>query len=218
MSKQMIRSIVAGGVVVLACALGGAASAGRLVSPPAIAGISPASAQPGTTVTITGTGLTGATVTLRNPKSNAPAVTATTTETVVNPQGTQIVLTIPDGSDAAGGVIAPFGVDRLVITTPGGSATALFTVLKLRQAAHGPVITGFTPRRAAPGHTVMITGSNLNGATGVWLSGRKARFKVPSASEILAVVPKHAVSGKWSVKTDVGTASSMRFTVLAPAA
>jgi hypothetical protein len=65
----------------------------------------------------------------------------------------------------------------------------------------------------------MITGSNLNGATGVWLSGRKARFKVPSASEILAVVPKHAVSGKWSVKTDVGmTASSMRFTVLAPAA
>jgi hypothetical protein len=215
--EVMIRSIGAGAVVVLACALGGAAGARNLGSP-AITGVSPASAQPGMVVTITGTSLTGATVSFHKARSAVPPVTATQAETIVNPDGTRILLTIPDGSDAANGMTAPFGGDRLVVTTPGGSATTSFMVLPLARTGHAPVITAITPRRAIPGHTVRISGSNLNGGIGVWLTGTKAKFRVPSSSTILARVPRNARSGRWSVKTAVGmTASAMRFTVLTPA-
>ena len=61
MRKQMIRGIVAGVVVVLACALNNAGSAKRLDCP-TITGLTPAAAEPGKTVTITGTGLSGGTV------------------------------------------------------------------------------------------------------------------------------------------------------------
>jgi hypothetical protein len=215
-NHMMIHWIVGSVVVVLACALGGAAAARGLDSP-AITGVSPASAQPGMVVTISGTSLTGATVSFHTTKPATPPVTATQGETTVNSDGTRILLTIPDGSDAANGMMAPFGTDQLVVSTPGGSATTAFTVLPLAPMSQAPVIARITPSRSFPGHMVTIWGSDLNGAIGVWLSGRKATFKVPSSSTILARVPRHAPSGRWTVKTRLGTTvSSMRFIVLAP--
>jgi hypothetical protein len=217
MSKEIThRGVAALVVMVLAFALGGSAVAKNLGTP-TVTSISPSSAQPGMTVTITGTNLTGATVTFRRKGSGLQPVTATQAETTISPDGTRILLTIPDGSDAADGLMALAGANRLVITTPGGMATASFTVLPLRQAAMKPIITGITPRHARSGRTVTIIGAHLSGAKGVWLSGMKATFKVPSASKILAIVPKHAKSGRWTVRTDVGTTSSaLRFTVLVP--
>jgi hypothetical protein len=216
MRKQMILWIVAGVVVVPACALSSAGSARGLDSP-TITGIAPAAAQPGKTVTITGIGLTGATVSFQKAKSSAPPVTATQAETIVSSDGNQILVTIPDGSDAANGMTAPSGMDELIVATPGGSVTAHFMVRPLEQTGQGPVITGLMPHRTLPGRTVTITGAHLSGATGVWLAGRKVRFKVPSDSKILALIPKNARSGRLSVKTAVGiTASSMRLTVITP--
>jgi len=216
MSKQMIQWIVTGLVVVLAGVLGGSAAAKGLDSP-TITGISPASAQPGQTVTITGSSLVGATVSFHRGRPGMPPVPATQAETIVNPQGTQIVLTIPDGSDAANGMIAPIGMDQLIFTAPSGTVAAHFRVLPLRQAGKAPLITAITPHRGSPGEKVLITGGHMSGASGVWLTGHKAKFTVPSDSKIIAIVPRHATSGKWTVKTAVGmTVGSARFRVVAP--
>jgi hypothetical protein len=215
MSKQMIRWVVMALVVGLACALQSSAGAKGLDSP-TVTGISPAAAEPGKTVTITGASLIGATVTFHHGRAGTPGVTATQAETIIDPTGNRILLTIPDGSDAANGMMAPIGVDRLIITAPSGSVAAAFTVLPLRETGHAPVITAISPRSASPGQTVTITGGHLSGATGVWLTGHKAKFKAPSDSKIVAIVPMHATSGEWTVKTPVGMKSSpLRFTVKA---
>ena len=216
MSKQKTHWIIAGLVVALACALGGSALA-KALDAPMVTSMSPGSAEPGKTVTITGSGLSGATVTFRKLHSTQTPVAATQAETQVSSDGTRILLTIPDGSDAANGMTAPFGRVQLVIATPGGTVTRSFDVMPLSQRSLAPVITGFTPRKAAAGHTVTISGSHLSGTKGVWLNGVKATFRVPSDSKILAIVPKHAKAGAWKVTTAVGTtASHLRFTVVAP--
>jgi hypothetical protein len=217
MGKHMTHWIVVGLVVASGCAFEGSATVARLGSP-TIASIAPASAQPGTTVTITGTGFVGATVSIRGASASAVPVTATQAETIVGSTGTQIQLTIPDGSDAANGMMAPLGRDLLTVATPGGSVAAHFTVLPLRRTGKAPTISGFTPHRAFPGRMVTITGTHLSGATNIWLAGRKVKFQVPSDSEIRARVPMHARSGRWTVKTAVGTTVSAKgLTVLTPA-
>jgi hypothetical protein len=214
MSKHVSQLVAAAVVVAFTLALGGSALAKSLDSP-TITGITPTSALPGSTITINGTNLSGATVTFRKLHSSLPPVAATQAETTVTSDGTRILLTIPDGSDAANGMLAMAGKNQLLVTTPGGTAAAPFEVLGLRKVGMAPVISALRPLRAHPGSTVTIIGSHLSGTRAVWLAGRKAQFRVPSDSIILATVPMHARSGQWSVTTPVGTtASSLRFAVL----
>ncbi len=218
MSNQIIRRSMVGLVAgMLVFALGGSALA-KSLDGPTITSISPRSAQPGKIMIIRGSALTGATVTFQKSQPGQQPVPATQAETIVSPGGTRILLTIPDGGDAANGLIAPSGVDQLVVTTPGGTTTRPVTVLALTRHAMKPIISGVMPRNAHPGQRVTIKGSNLNGATAVWLSGTKAIFTVPSSSKILAIVPKHAKTGRWSVRTGVGTTGSPRFKVLTTSA
>src|SRR5262249_5650794 len=161
---------------------GTASSTGNFSVHPRITAFSPTSGMPGTTVTITGTSLTGATAVKFNGTSAAFTVNS----------GTQVTATVP--ANATTGPIA--------ITTPGGTATSAtsFTV--------GPRITGFTPGSGAVGASVVINGANFTGATAVKFNGATAVFTVNSPIKITATVPAGATSGKISVTTPAGTVMS----------
>jgi len=73
-----------------------------------------------------------------------------------------------------------------------------------------PAITSFTPTSGKPGATVTITGKNLSGASAVEINGVKAAYTVKSATKITVTVPSNAKTGKISVTTKSGTATSTK--------
>jgi hypothetical protein len=78
-----------------------------------------------------------------------------------------------------------------------------------------PTVTGFSPTSGPTGTSVVFTGTNLTGATVVKFNTTNATaFTVNSATQITASVPAGATTGKISVTTAGGTASSAaNFTV-----
>lgn len=176
-----------------------------VVPKPTIAAIAPASGSTlgGTTVTITGTNLTGA-------EAVTFGGTAATSFTVDS--ATQVTATTP--ARAAGAV-------NVAVTTPGGTATRTsgFTYVSVV-----PAIATIAPAEgpAAGGSSVTITGTNLTGATAVSFGGSAATsFAVDSATQIRATTPAHAAGAvDVTVTTPYGDATSTNgFTYLgAPSA
>ena len=163
---------------------------------PAITGFSPASGPVGTSVTISGTNLTGATVVKFN-GVNAPSFTVNS--------ATQITAAVP--ANATTGPIA--------VTTPGGTAASAthFTV-----TTPAPTITSFAPTSGPVGTSVTISGTNLTGATSVKFNGvnQPAYTVNAGGTQITAAVPATATTGPIAVTTLGGTAtSSTNFTVTA---
>jgi len=168
-----------------------------VMQPPTITAFTPVSGGAGTVVKITGTNFTGATAV------KFAGATATTF-TVVS--ATAITAAVPSGAVTG----------KITVITPGGTAisAANFTVIP------PPTITAFTPTSGLVGQMVTITGTNFNGATAVKFAGTTATtFTVVSATSITAKVPTGATTGKITVTTPGGTASSAtNFTVSAPLA
>ena len=162
---------------------------------PTITSFSPTSGPAGTSVVITGTNLTGAT----QVEFNTTAATSFTVNSA-----TQITAVVPTGATTG----------PISVTTPGGTAASPsnFTV-----PSTAPTIVSFVPISGPVGTTVIITGTNLTGATGVTFRRTAATsFTVNSATQITAVVPVGATSGTISVTTPEGTAvSASSFTVTA---
>ncbi len=175
-----------------------ASSIPRVVTAPAaptVTGFTPAAGPVGTTVTVTGTGFTGATKVAFHGTSAAFRVN----------NAARITATVPSG--ATTGTIA--------VTTPGGTATstASFTVT----APAAPTITKFTPASGGIGSKVTLTGTHFTGATKVAFHGVSAVFSVSSATKITATVPSGATTGTIAVTTPGGTGTSATsFTVTAP--
>jgi IPT/TIG domain len=69
-------------------------------------------------------------------------------------------------------------------------------------------VSGFAPTKGKAGAKIVITGTNLTGATSVKIGGAAAIFKINSSTKITATVPLKAKSGKVSVTTPYGTATS----------
>ena len=151
---------------------------------PTITGFSPASGGVGTSVAIAGTNFGGATAVRFNGISAAYVVNS----------ATQVTATVPAG--ATTGPIA--------VTAPGGTATSpsSFTV----QGA--PTINSFSPPSGSVGKSVKISGTNFAGTTSVKFNGVNASFAVNSSTQITAIVPSGATTGKISVATPSGTATS----------
>ena len=78
-----------------------------------------------------------------------------------------------------------------------------------------PTVTALSPGSGLPGTSVLITGTNLATATAVAFNGSAATFTVYYNTAMRATVPEGATTGKISVTTPAGTASSATdFTVL----
>ena len=162
------------------------------VAAPAVTSVSPASGPVagGTSVTITGTNLTGATAV----KFGGSAASGF----VVN-SATQITATAPAGS----------GTVDITITTIGGtsatSAADRFTYVG------GPAVSGVTPASgpASGGTSVTLTGTNLAGATAVKFGGTAASgFVVSSTTQITATAPAGSGTVDITVTTIGGTSTT----------
>jgi len=156
-----------------------------VTSPPTVNSFTPTSGPVGTSVSITGSSLTGAT----SVKFNGTAASYT----VNSP--TSITASVPSG--ATSGPIA--------VTTPSGTGTSpsSFTVNP------APTITSFTPTQGPPGKKVTISGTNFTAASKVVLGTIAAAYAVNSPTQITTTVPNIAHGNyKWSVTTPGGTATS----------
>jgi len=190
------------GTIQVVTPLGAATSSAQitLAAGPAssLTSFSPLFGAEGSTVTITGTGFTGAT----GVSFNGLAASAFT---VVN--DTTITATVPVGSTS--GAIA--------VAATGGTLTSTTGFLVTVGAA--PTIASFSPTSALAGASVVITGSNFTGATGVTFNGiAVASFTVDSDTQITAVVPSGTVTGVIRVSTPGGwVVSATNFTQIATA-
>ncbi len=171
---------------------------------PTVTSISPLSGPigGGTTVTITGTNLSGATAV-------SFGGTAATGYTVNS--ATQITATAPAGSAGT--------VDVTVTTAGGTSATGSSDQFTYTAA---PTITGISPNSGtmSGGTSVTITGTNLSGASAVRFDGTAATgYTVNSATQITATAPAGAEGTVDITVTTVGgtsaTGTSDQFTYVA---
>ncbi|MBB6732830.1 IPT/TIG domain-containing protein, partial [Cohnella zeiphila] len=180
----------AGAVDVVVTTPGGSAMAAEgftYFASPTITSLSPTTGSNagGTSVTITGTDFTGAT---------AVTFGGTPAASFQVDSATQITAVAPAGS--AGPV-------DVVVTTPGGSATAAggFTYFA------SPTITQLSPTTGsnAGGTSVTITGTDFTGATAVTFGGTPAdAFQVDSATQITAVAPAGSAGPVDVVVTTAG--------------
>ncbi|PZA12230.1 transporter [Rhodopseudomonas palustris] len=188
--------------VVVTTAGGSATSVGGFTyaGPPTIGTISPSSGSTagGTSVTITGTNLSGVTsVTI----GGASATLGTNTST-------SIAVTTPSGTA---------GARDVVVTTAGGSVTSTggFTYVV------SPTISTIVPNSgpAAGGTSVTITGTNLSGVTAVTVGGAAATLGTNTATSIVITTPAGTAGARDVVVTTPGGAatSSGGFTYIAAA-
>ncbi|MGE7370694.1 IPT/TIG domain-containing protein [Neorhizobium sp. NPDC001467] len=191
-----------GGVSIIVTALGGTSAARpyTYVAAPTVNSVTPTEGPVagGTSVTITGTNLTGATVTLNG--TPVPFTSNTATE---------VVFTTPP---------AAAGSAAISVTTAGGTAGAgSFTYRPL------PSISGLSPASGplAGGTSVVIAGSDLAGATGVTFNGVAATIQSVSATAITVTAPGGAegpvnVAVTTAGGTSVASAASTFTYVAAP--
>jgi hypothetical protein len=161
--------------------------------PTAVSGFHPSSGGAGTTVTILGSSFTGATAVSFN---GTPAQSFT----VVSDSRIDAVV-------AAGTTSGPISV-----TAPLGTATSSASFSFFAP----PTITSVSPTTAGVRATVTVTGTHLNGATGVTLNGTSAPFAVISATTLTFTVPAGATSGTVSVTTPGGSATSADTVIVSP--
>jgi hypothetical protein len=182
------------GLIVGLVAVGPALANGE----PTINSFSPSSGPVGTSVTINGTNLTGATWVKFN------GVMATITSNTATQIGTEV----PTGATTG----------PITAKTPSGTATSpmSFTVTT---AAVAPTISSFSPSSGPVGTSVTINGTNLTGATWVKFNGVMATITSNTATQIGTKVPTGATTGPITAKTAGGTATSAtNFTVTTTAA
>jgi hypothetical protein len=168
---------------------------------PAVTGISPTSGPSagGTSVTITGNNLAGATAV----KFGGTAGTITASGP------TTIVATSPPGSGT---------VDVSVTTTAGTSVAS--SADRFTYIPPAPTITGFTPTSGptAGGTSVTITGTNLSAAASVTFGTTSAAITANTTGSITVTSPPGTGAVALTVTTPGGSVSSTgKFTYTAPA-
>jgi uncharacterized repeat protein (TIGR03803 family) len=122
-----------------------------------------------------------------------------------------------------GGASATFKIisdTELTAVVPAAAVTGIVsvvtssgTVTALRNFKVLPKIKSISPTSGPVGTVVTITGTGLTGATKVTVDGKAASFTQISSTEITVTVPSTANTGKITVTTAGGSASSATFTV-----
>ena len=176
---------------------------------PAITGISPAigTTTGGTTVTITGTGLNGATVVRFGGVAGTITADSATQITVTSPPRTVTTAAITADSRAqttATGTGA--GTVDITVTTAGGTSHPT-AVDRFTYTAARPAISGVSPNDgiASGGTTVTITGTGLAGATSVRFGDAAAIITADSSTQITVTTPRGTGTVNLIVTTPAGT-------------
>jgi hypothetical protein len=172
------------GHIAVTTAGGAATSSGSFSITPTISSIGPTSGIVGSTFNVTGTGLLGVTAAKVGRVSAGLVVTSDTSVTV----------TVPSGASTA--VVSLVG--------PGGTASSAskFTVIP------PPAISSLSPKNAAEGATVTVTGTNMSGLSAVTLNGVSVPFSNVTSTGFKFTVPSNASSGHIGVTTPQGSTSS----------
>ena len=195
--------LAVGTVSIVVTSIDGSASSSFVVltPPPSIDALSDVSGAVGSTISIYGSNLTGATSVQFN------GVEADLTDASVVIEDATITVVVPEG--ATDGVIT--------VTTPGGTATSddTFTVTL------PPTIDSLSTTVGKPGDIVVITGTNLGTADTVIFNDAEADLADPSVAitdtSITVVVPDEATTGPITVTTNGGDAiSAEAFEILTP--
>ena len=152
------------------------------VPAPAITSFSPASAGIGSVVTLTGSGLSGATAV----KVNGTAVTKVT---VVGP--TSLVLTVPTGATTG----------KVTVTTAGGTATSGSSLTIGKLAA--PVLAYSGTTVATPGATVTLS-ATLKTAGGVAITGATVSFTLNGSTTTATTTTSGVASVSRTAPTTPG--------------
>ncbi|WP_187293869.1 IPT/TIG domain-containing protein [Gloeobacter kilaueensis] len=170
-------------------------SSGSFNVPIYISSFSPSSGWPGTKIVIKGAGFYNAVSSIKFGDGYA---------TYSVDSDSQITATLP--SDAStGSIIAKSSVGKAYSSTPfsvGGST---------------PSITSVSPTSGPPGTQLIVTGSNLNGASSVKVGNTYLTYAINSTNQITATTPTGNFSGPVTVKTSTGTATSSSSFSSAPA-
>lgn len=170
------------GRITVTTAVGTATSAGTFAVKPTIAAFSPGAGPVGTSVVITGSKFTGTTGVTFNGINSAFVVNSST----------QITATVPSG--------ATTGPIRVVTPSGTGKSATNFDV--------APTITSVTPLNGPPGTSVVIRGLTFKDVTSVQFGDLAATYIVNSLTKITATVPTGAVTGRITVRTTSGSATS----------
>lgn len=178
-------------LVSLLTACGGGGGGGSTA--PTITSFAPTTATVGTTVTITGTNF-DTTTSGNTVKFNGVA------GTVTSATKTELKATVPPGATSG-----PISVE-----TSAGQATSA-TSLTVTAAGAAPTITSVNPSNATVGSTVTITGTNFDpipANNAVTFNGKPGVVTSATTTELKAIVPTGATSGKVTVTTAGGTVTS----------
>ena len=162
---------------------------------PTITSFSPTGGPVGTVVTVLGSNFTGAT---------AVSFNGTAAASFVVNSATQLTATVAAGTTTG----------AITVTGPAGTATSATSFV----VGQPPVITSFTPATGAVGTSVVITGTNLTGATQVTFNGTNApTFTVNSATQVTVSVPAGATTGPIALTTPISTGVSATPFIVIPA-
>ncbi|MBB4893722.1 hypothetical protein FHS39_002753 [Streptomyces olivoverticillatus] len=160
---------------------------------PVITGLSPASGSTsgGNTVTISGSGFTGA--------SSVHFGTASASFTVVS--DTQITATAPGGTGS---------VPVTVTTSVATSSNVTYTYVN----STAPVITGLNPNQGptSGGNTVTISGTGLSGTSSVLFGSHSATITAITSTQITVTAPGGAAQPvSVTVTTSAGTSNALPY-------
>jgi hypothetical protein len=161
----------------------GTSNANFTVTGPKIFSMSPNNGNVGTFVTINGSGFV-----------NVSAVRFNGTAATFNvASSTRITTNVPSGATTG----------KITVTASSGTATSTgnFTVT-------GPKILTLSPNNGSVGTSVTINGSGFGGVTSVKFNGRSASFSFVTSTRVDAVVPNGATTGRVTLTTPAGTATS----------
>jgi papain like protease/IPT/TIG domain-containing protein len=172
---------------------------------PKVTGLSTAKAAAGTTVTIAGTNLSGAT------KVSFGTVAADFTNVTTDGGATAIAAVVPAGQKIG-------SVVDVTVTTSAGTSAAV-AADKFTYAVPAPTLTVLSPATATTlgGTVVTLTGANLTGAT-VKVGGVAASARNVTATSLTFTAPVRPAGSADVTVTTAGGTVSLPLTYVAPAA
>jgi hypothetical protein len=174
--------------------------------PPTITSFSPANGAIGTSITITGTNFAS------NPGDNVVKINGAIA-TVTAASATNLTIIVPQGA----------GTGKITVTVGTQTATSA-TDFRVNNTPNPipanqlPEITGFSPMDGEVGTAVTITGTNFNttaNQNSIKFNGITSSVIAASNTQLTTTVPAGAATGKITVTTSGGTATSAAdFTVI----